>query len=82
MSWAIEARRQLHLIPERGYEEFKTQATLEELIRSLNSPRVHISHWRTGLFVRIDGLVGEKTIGYRADMDGLPITEETGLMKG
>jgi len=79
MSWAIEARRQLHLIPERGYEEFKTQATLEELIRSLNSPRVHISHWRTGLFVRIDGLVGEKTIGYRADMDGLPITEETGL---
>lgn len=79
MSWAIEARRQLHLIPERGYEEFKTQATLEKFIQSLESSRVHISHWRTGLFVRVDGLVGEKTIGYRADMDGLPITEETGL---
>ncbi|WP_214739881.1 MULTISPECIES: N-acetyldiaminopimelate deacetylase [unclassified Exiguobacterium] len=79
MNWAIEARRQLHLIPEAGYEEFKTQATLEQLIRSLDSPRVHITHWRTGLFVRVDGLVGEKTIGYRADMDGLPITEETGL---
>lgn len=40
MNWAIEARRQLHLIPEAGYEEFKTQATLEQLIRSLDSSRV------------------------------------------
>lgn len=79
MNWAIEARRQLHLIPEPGYEEFKTQATLEQWIRSLESSRIHISHWRTGLFVRVDGLVGDRTIGYRADMDGLPIVEATGL---
>lgn len=79
MSWAIDARRQLHLIPELGYKEFKTQETVEMLIRSFESPRVHISHWRTGLFVKVEGLTGEKTIGYRADMDGLPITEETGL---
>lgn len=79
MNFAIESRRALHQIPELGFQEYKTQALLEERIRLLGSDRVELERWRTGLFVRVRGSVGTRTIGYRADMDGLPIVEETGL---
>lgn len=35
--------------------------------------------WKTGIIVKVNGLNPTKTIGYRADMDGLPIVEETSL---
>ncbi len=74
----VKIRRDLHRIPELGFEEFKTQAYLLDCIRSLNSSIIEIETWRTGIFVKINGTNPSKTIGYRADIDGLPITEETG----
>lgn len=75
-SW-VEVRRQLHQIPEPGFAEFKTQALLLQYIQSLPSDRVIVRTWKTGILVKVPGQCPAKTIGYRADMDGLPIPEET-----
>ncbi|HET7581073.1 MAG TPA: N-acetyldiaminopimelate deacetylase [Bacillales bacterium] len=74
----IEIRRQLHQIPELGFEEVKTQAFLLDYIRKLPQERLEIETWRTGIFVKVHGTNPSKTIGWRTDMDGLPIKEETG----
>lgn len=75
----IKIRRDLHQIPELGFQEFKTQAYLLDYLHQLPQERIEIKTWKTGTFVRIQGLNPKKTIGYRADIDGLPITEATGL---
>jgi N-acetyldiaminopimelate deacetylase len=75
----IKIRRDLHQIPELGFQEFKTQAYLLTYIESLPSDRISIKKWKTGLFVMVHGTNPAKTIGYRTDIDGLPIEEETGL---
>ncbi|WP_139891316.1 N-acetyldiaminopimelate deacetylase [Bacillus sp. D386] len=79
MEKLISIRRDLHRIPEPGYKEFKTQQYLIDYIRNLPQDRIEWEKWRTGIFVRVKGLSPEKTIGYRADIDGLPIREETEL---
>lgn len=75
----IKIRRDLHQIPELGFQEFKTQAYLMEYIQSLPQEQIDIKLWKTGLLVKVHGQNSQKTIGYRADIDGLPIEEETGL---
>lgn len=75
----ISIRRELHQIPELGFQELKTQSYLLEKISSFPEKNLQIIPWKTGIFVRVKGRVGEKTIGYRADIDGLPITESTNL---
>lgn len=75
----VKIRRDLHLIPELGFREFKTQSYLLSYLSSLPQDRLEIKTWKTGIFVKINGLNPTKTIGYRADIDGLPIVEETGL---
>lgn len=73
----IKIRRELHQIPEKGFEELKTQAYLLRYLSSLAQERLEIKKWKTGLLVRIQGSNPTKTIGYRADMDGLPMEEQT-----
>lgn len=73
----VEFRRQLHLIPEPGYEEFKTQRFLLDRISELPQHRIEIRTWRTGILVKVKGSAPERIFGYRADMDGLPIQEDT-----
>jgi N-acetyldiaminopimelate deacetylase len=86
----IEIRRRLHRIPELAFEEHKTSEMLSGIITSLAGGRsdIEITRYRTGIIVHVpatassDGWpagAGGKTIGWRADMDGLPIAEETGL---
>jgi N-acetyldiaminopimelate deacetylase len=75
----VQIRRDLHQIPELGFQEFKTQEYLLTYIESLPKDRVEVKKWKTGLFVKIKGLNPTKLIGYRADIDGLPIKEETEL---
>ncbi|PYZ97813.1 N-acetyldiaminopimelate deacetylase [Alteribacter lacisalsi] len=74
----ISIRRDLHQIPEGGFEEFKTQFYLKKTIASFAGTHLEMKEWRTGLFVLVKGFSPEKTYGYRADIDGLPIKEETG----
>lgn len=77
----IQIRRDLHQIPEIGLEEFKTQAYLLKIIEELtqDKPFVKQKTWRTGILVFVEGYAAQKTIGWRTDIDGLPIIEETGL---
>ncbi|WP_019392983.1 N-acetyldiaminopimelate deacetylase [Priestia filamentosa] len=79
MNQFIKIRRDLHKIPELGFQEFKTQRYLLTYLQTLPGGRIEIKPWKTGLFVRVKGTNPAKTIGYRADIDGLPITEETNL---
>jgi N-acetyldiaminopimelate deacetylase len=73
----IQIRRQLHQIPEIGLEEFQTQVFLLEKINAMIQERAYIETklWRTGILVFINGKQPKKTIGWRTDIDGLPIQE-------
>ena len=73
----VNIRRDLHQIPELGFQEFKTQQYILNYIATLPQERIQIKTWKTGIFVRVLGTAPTKTIGYRADMDGLPIDEQT-----
>lgn len=77
MSQFVSIRRALHKIPELGFQEFKTQQYLLDYISTLPQERLEVKTWRTGIFAKIHGLQPTKTIAYRADMDGLPIKEDT-----
>ncbi len=79
MKSLVEIRRDLHRIPELGFAEFKTQAYLLEVIRALPQERLEVFTWKTGIVVKVSGLAPRKTIGWRTDIDGLPIAETTGL---
>ncbi|WP_062048447.1 N-acetyldiaminopimelate deacetylase [Bacillus sp. JCM 19034] len=73
----IQIRRELHQIPELGFQEVKTQQFLLEQIHQLPQTFLTIETWRTGVFVHVLGKNANRTIAYRADMDGLPIEEQT-----
>ncbi|MDA2460262.1 N-acetyldiaminopimelate deacetylase [Bacillus cereus group sp. MYBK65-1] len=74
----IQIRRDLHRIPEIGFKEWKTQQYILDYIGTLSHEFVEVKTWKTGVIVKVNGKNPEKIIGYRADIDGLPITEETG----
>ena len=71
-------RRELHQIPEAGFAENKTQAYLLNKISQFPQNHLTVKTWRTGILVKVNGTSPRQTIGYRCDMDGLPIKEETG----
>lgn len=77
----IATRRALHQIPELGMEEFKTHAFLMETIEGLlrDCSFAQVRTWETGILVYLTGSAPQKTIGWRTDIDGLPIVEETDL---
>ncbi|TWT07363.1 N-acetyldiaminopimelate deacetylase [Planococcus sp. CPCC 101016] len=75
----VKIRRDLHQIPEIGFQEFKTQAYLLGTIAKLPQERLEVVEWRTGIAVKVLGSNPTKRIGWRTDIDALPITEETGL---
>lgn len=79
MDTLIQIRRELHQIPELGFQEFKTQQYLLKTIAQFPQDYLSITTWNTGIVVKITGSNPSKTIGWRTDIDGLPITEETGL---
>lgn len=69
-------RMDLHQIPEEGYEEFKTKAYILEQLKGLNCT-IHETA-STGVVAYFHSNA-EETIAFRADMDALPIEEQTGL---
>lgn len=74
----IHHRRHLHEIPELGFQEYKTQEYLWRHLSGYKESFISMRKWKTAILLRIEGKNPAKTIGYRADMDGLPIKEETG----
>lgn len=79
MEALIQIRRELHQIPELGFQEFKTQKYLLNKIAQFPQENISVTTWETGIVVKIEGSQPSKTVGWRSDIDGLPIVEETGL---
>ncbi|MCT6806668.1 MAG: amidohydrolase, partial [Bombilactobacillus sp.] len=78
----IQIRRDLHQIPELALEEKQTQKYLLQVIHQFRQDYLEIKtvpELPTAILVRVKGSNPTKTIGYRADIDGLPVTEKTGL---
>jgi hippurate hydrolase len=74
----VDLRRRLHRTPEVGLHLPATQAILVEELRALGlEPKLGAS--TTAVTALIEGARPGPTILLRADMDGLPLTEETGL---
>ena len=74
----IEMRHQIHENPELGNREFETAALVAAHLRSLGFDEVTTDVAHTGVVgILIGGLPGD-TVAVRADMDALPVTEETG----
>ncbi len=72
-------RRDFHAHPELQYDVHRTAGRVAELLRSFGVDEVVTGIGRTGVVGLIKGKEpGERTIGLRADMDALPITERGG----
>jgi hippurate hydrolase len=78
----VEVRRRLHRIPEIGLALPKTQAVVADEVRALGLEPV-LGRSTSAVTAVIQGTgVGpgaDRTIVLRGDMDGLPLTEDTGL---
>lgn len=80
MAWQdhlVRYRRELHRIPEIGFQEHKTHRYLWDALTSLGLTPQRVGE--TGIVADIGGERPGKTYAVRADMDGLPLPEETGL---
>jgi hippurate hydrolase len=70
-------RRSLHRIPEIGFAEHRTSAFIAERLEALGYT-VHKGIGKTGVVGSLRNGSAQRAIGLRADMDGLPITEQSG----
>ena len=75
--WIIDQRRWLHRHPEHGYQEFKTSAHIVQVLTELGMEPQRMAE--TGVVADLVGGKPGPIVAFRADMDALPITENTGL---
>jgi len=73
---AIEYRHQIHQNPELGNREFETAALVAAHLESLGIPvQTGVAH--TGVVGILEGGRPGPVVAVRADMDALPVTEDT-----
>jgi amidohydrolase len=73
-------RRDIHAYPELQYDVHRTAASVVDKLKSFGCDDVVAGIGRTGVVGVIRGRKpGAKVVGLRADMDALPLEEETGL---
>lgn len=78
MDSVIAWRRDFHAHPELGNRETRTAGIVAAELRRLGMEvRTNVAH--TGVIGVLRGGRPGRTVALRADMDGLPVTEETGL---
>ncbi|GAA3637810.1 N-acetyldiaminopimelate deacetylase [Lactobacillus hamsteri] len=78
----IKIRRHLHEIPELALEETETHQYLLEVIKKFKQDNLEINvpaELPTAIMVLIKGSNPQRTIGYRTDIDALPVSEKTNL---
>jgi amidohydrolase len=77
----IEWRRDIHAHPELRFEEHRTAAIVADKLRAFGCDEVVTNIGRTGVVGVIKGRQDSagKVIGFRADMDALPLQEMTDL---
>jgi amidohydrolase len=76
--YIIQMRRQLHQIPEIGYDLPKTLALIRRELDAMGLPYTE-EYGTSSIIATLNEGVGNKTIALRADTDALPVQEETGL---
>ncbi len=74
----VKIRRDLHKIPEAGLILPKTRAYVIAALEEMGIPYV-LSQKDSGIIATIEGGQPGKTVALRADMDALPILEDTGV---
>ena len=76
-----EIYKDLHSHPELGFEEERTSKIVQEKLQGYGVDEIHTEIGKTGVVGIIKGNDGggNRRIGLRADMDALPIQEDTGL---
>ena len=72
-------RRWLHEHAELSGREIETQAYLLRALTEIPGVELIAGEWGTGLVAILAGGKPGPTVAWRADMDGLPLREETGL---
>jgi amidohydrolase len=75
----IAFRRELHQWPEPGFKEFRTAELIESFLSSLPGITIRRGVGGSGLVAVLNAEKEGPCIAFRADMDGLPIQEKTGL---
>lgn len=78
----IQIRRHLHQIPELALQEHKTHQFLLETVEEMNQEFLEVRNPEelpTSMMVLVHGSNPQRTIGYRTDIDALPVEEQTGL---
>lgn len=74
----VELRRHFHANPELGNREFETAEKIVETLQAMGIETTSgIAH--TGVVGILEGGKPGPVVALRADMDALPVTEETGL---
>ncbi len=73
-----EWRRHVHRNPEPSMKEFDTAAYVVEQLRGLGIEEIRTGVGQTGVTALIRGK-GRKTVGVRADMDALELTEKNSV---
>ncbi len=76
-SQIIELRHQIHQYPELGNREFETAALVAEHLRALGFDEVTTEVAHTGVVGILKGGLPGDVVAVRADMDALPVTEDT-----
>jgi len=72
--------RDLHAHPEIGFAEHRTAGIVAQKLKGWGVDEVHEGIGGTGVVGIVHGKrPGNRRVGLRADMDALPITEQTGL---
>ncbi len=72
-------RRHLHAHPELSFDCIETAAFVAARLREFGITEIHEGIAQTGIVAIIDSGRPGPTVGLRADMDALPITEITGV---
>ncbi len=73
----IYLRRHIHKNPELSFMEFETSDFVASILKNYNIPFKKIAG--TGIIGEIKGRGKGKTVALRAELDALPVNEETGL---
>ena len=80
----VALRRELHTMPELGFEEHRTAARIVQALKACGVDEIHQGLGRTGIVATIHGQpvpgaapdAKPRLFGLRADMDALPLREQ------